>query len=203
MNKMKINRKTTRIGPLFTMVCILLLSIIPFGVCTSNVSTTRVIPAGYYLAYPFVMEEDDRLDVSFEVTLGGNLDINLWVVDSANYLRYKEGDSFYYKIKLERYVSYDFQYTAITSDTYYVIFSNTFSLFTSKTVDIDITYIPAPTFDFTTGLIIFIVLGAIAIAIYALIKHDLDSRKKREEAEKKNNKRTQSRVKKTFKAVLF
>ena len=141
---MKIIRKTTKIISLLAITYLLLLSFVPFGVCSSNVSETRVIPAGYYLAYPFTMEEDDKLDVSFEVISGGNLDINLWVVDSANYLRYADGDSFYYEFGLERYVNYDFQFKTEESDTYYVIFSNTFSLLTSKTVEIDIIYTPAP-----------------------------------------------------------
>ncbi len=181
---MKIIRKTTKIILLLTITYLLLLSFVPFGVCSSNVSETRVIPAGSYLAYSYAMKEDDKLDVSFEVTLGGNLDINLWVVDSANFLRYEDGDSFYYKFRLERYVNYDFQFKAEESDTYYVIFSNTFSIITSKTVDIDIEYTPAPTFDFSSGLIIFFVFGAVAIGIYALIKHNRESKKTNEKVGK-------------------
>jgi len=166
---MKIIRKTTKIIPLLAMGYLILLSFVPFGVCSSNVSETRVIPAGYYLAYPYAMEENDKLDVSFEVTLGGNLDINVWVVDSANFLRYEDGNSFYYKIGLERYINYDFQFKAEDSDTYYVIFSNTFSFITSKTVDIDITYTPAPVFNNILLIIMIFGIASIGIIISALI----------------------------------
>lgn len=165
---MKLIRKISKIIPLFTILYVLLFSFLPSGLGSNQISESRVIPAGSYLAYPVSMEEDDKIEVSFEVILGGNLDINVWVVDSANYLRYEDGESFYYKIGLERYVNSDFQYTAITSDTYYVIFSNTFSLITSKTVDIDIKYIPASNL-FPLPLILGLIGGLLAIGVITLL----------------------------------
>ena len=166
---MKIIRKTTKIIPLLAIGYLILISIVPLGTCSSTVSESRVIPAGHYLAYSFDLDENDKLDISFEVTLGGNLDINLWVVDSANFLLYEDGDSFYYKFRLDRYVNYDFQFKAEYSDIYYVIFSNTFSLLTSKTVNIDITYTPAPVFNLLSGLILILAVSSIIIISVIII----------------------------------
>jgi len=52
------------------------------------------VPAGYSIAYNFLIPKNAKLYISFEVISGG--DINFYVMDEVDYWKFKAGESFYY-----------------------------------------------------------------------------------------------------------
>ncbi len=93
---------------------------------------TETIPPGSYLYFMFNLNAGDILTIEFEVIAGGNKDIDLYIKNS-------NGDT------IENYgrvISGTIHFNAPYDDDFKVYFSNTFSLITSKTVEIsfDITY---------------------------------------------------------------
>ena len=74
------------------------------------------------------LDENDTINIQFEVTSGGNLDINFRLNDgSTTYLDYT------------RITSLDEDFTVPISSNYNFVFDNSFSTFTSKGVDVSIT----------------------------------------------------------------
>jgi hypothetical protein len=177
---MKNIKKVKKFILLFSLINLYLLSFISTGICENNVSQTRVIPALSYLYYSFDMQVNDKIDVDFNVIAGGNLDIDVWVVDSANYDRLSDGDSFSYLIRLERYIESNFQFEAQSNGIFYVVFSNAFSIITSKTVEIDIEFIPATVLSdfFTIFIILGVILGGVIIATVFIIRNKQLKKKK-------------------------
>ncbi|MHA1746779.1 MAG: emp24/gp25L/p24 family protein [Promethearchaeota archaeon] len=154
---------------LLGLVLIALLILSPEGMSTENVSETRVIPAGSYIVYSFEMQEGDIINVDFEVIAGDNLEINFYVVDAYNYAHLIIASSFLSQIRLLGVSKSNFQFEAQTNDTYYAVFSNTFSPIASKTVEIEIEYVQDSILD---GILIIIILGVgISIAGFVTIKN--------------------------------
>jgi hypothetical protein len=115
------------------------------------------------------MQEGDIINIDFEVIAGDNLEINLFVLDAANYARLIIGDSFHHEIRLLSVSKSDFQFKALSSEAYYVLFSNPFSPITSKTVKIEIEYVHD---SILAGILIIILIGgSISIAGFVTIKN--------------------------------
>ena len=108
----------------------------PFSVVTS-------IDAGrfYAVKFPISNEEFERgrnfvLSGTFEVTAGGSRDINAYVVDEIGYKNFDNGNNFRSFFSARRVTTDRFSIPLFRADTYYVLFSNRFSIFTDKRVDL-------------------------------------------------------------------
>jgi hypothetical protein len=167
-NELYNKKKARLLFGLLGLAFFMSLSLVPAGMSDNYVSETRVIPAGYFLAYSFEMERDDTLNVEFRVTVGGNLDIDVYVMNYANYVGLTTGDSFHYDVRLQRSVEADFQFEALTSDTYYVVFSNGLSSLTSKIVEIEIRYQPHSSLN--TVLMVLLIGGGVILIGFIVIK---------------------------------
>jgi len=84
------------------------------------------------LYFSFNLDEGDTLTIEFEVILGGNKDIDLYIENSNGVKVADYG----------RVITGTIYFNAPSYDTFRVYFSNSFSIITSKTVEIsfDITY---------------------------------------------------------------
>lgn len=102
------------------------------NVAIDNPDYTETIPAGSYLYFNIGLDVGDILTIEFEVIAGGNKDIDLYIKNSDGYTVQDYG----------RVISGTIYFTAPYDDTFSIYFSNSFSTFTSKTVEInfDITY---------------------------------------------------------------
>lgn len=103
----------------------------------TNPDYTKQINAGSYWALYTDLSYGDTWSIEFEVTAGGNKDITVYVLDEEDYNNFTADESFYYYKYYEKYQSGSFDFTAPSSDTYYIVFDNSFSTFTAKTVEIN------------------------------------------------------------------
>ena len=110
----------------------------PFSVVTS-------IDAGdfYAVKFPVTNDEFERgrnfvLSGTFEVIAGGSRDINAYVVDEIGYKNFSNGNNFKAFFSSQRVTTDRFSIRLSRADTYHVLFSNRFSIFTDKRVDLNI-----------------------------------------------------------------
>lgn len=61
-----------------------------------------------------------------------NYDINFLILDAANYENWRNNQSYRYVVRVSRSAGSSFSGTIPTSDYYYIILDNTFSIFTDK-----------------------------------------------------------------------
>jgi len=93
---------------------------------------TETISPGSALYFNFNLDAGDTLKIEFEVIAGGNKDVDFYIENSNN-------------VQIEDYgrvISGTIYFIAPSDDTFRIYFSNSFSIITSKTVEIsfDITY---------------------------------------------------------------
>jgi len=106
------------------------------GLAADVVQTFSVdIPAGsYHVRYGY-FEKGAGLIGYFEVTSGGNRDIDFFIVDSENYQKFENGKEFSCYLLHEKVTSLNWTFRVPYSDTWYVVYSNRFSIITSKHVE--------------------------------------------------------------------
>ena len=78
------------------------------------------------------------LSGNFEVIAGGSRDINAYVVDEIGYKNFYNENNFRSFFSATRVTADRFSIPLFRADTYYVLFSNRFSIFTDKRVDLNI-----------------------------------------------------------------
>lgn len=94
------------------------------------------VPAGTFQHFRFVCSQDDVLSGSFTATVGGvTNDINFYVLDSENYGKFSGYDSYTAALQYQLTGGRTWTYTIPYDDTWYVVYSNTYSWFTSKHVE--------------------------------------------------------------------
>ena len=93
-----------------------------------NPDYTETIPPGYKIYFDFDLNEGDKIRIDFEVIAGGNKDVDFYILDSEGL--YVEG------FEKQRYIKGTFYLIAPYDDIFSVYFSNSFSLITSKTIEI-------------------------------------------------------------------
>lgn len=103
----------------------------------TNPDYTIQIDAGNFWALYNDLSYGDTWSIEFEVTAGANKDITVYVLDEENYNNFAALESFSYYKYYEKYQSGSFDFTAPSSDAYYIVFDNSFSTFTAKTVEIN------------------------------------------------------------------
>jgi len=122
----------------FTLSAIIFLNLCnPIALALTSPDYTKQINAGSYWALYTDLSYGDTWSIEFEVTAGGNKDITVYVLDEEDYNNFAADESFSYYKYYEKYHSGSFDFTAPSSDTYYVIFDNSFSTFTAKTVEVN------------------------------------------------------------------
>ena len=90
------------------------------------------VSAGSYHARYAYRSEGTGLMGSFRVTSGN--DITFYIVDSDNYNKLKNGEQFECYLLHEKVGSLKWKFRVPYSDTWYIIFDNTYSIITSKHV---------------------------------------------------------------------
>ncbi|MGQ4876284.1 MAG: hypothetical protein ACP6IY_19660 [Promethearchaeia archaeon] len=155
----------------------------------NNPDYTVDIAVDEYFVIKADLSENDIWEIEFEVTSGGNLKIDFYLVDSYNFERYVNDQSFSVK-KVYQGTTYAlFNYTIPYDDYYYAIFDNPATFVNTKTVQIKsaISYYEENTDYFYKGttsysypyLLIFggiLLVGIIIGLIIAVVKK---SKKKR------------------------
>ena len=146
------------------------------SIAIDNPDYIEIIGPGNAIYFSFNLEEYDELFIEFEVTAGANKDIDFYILNSENYDKWMNSESFSYYIFRSRAVYATIDFIAPDDDTFYVIFSNSFSIITSKTVEIDFTIISSS--DTANGVEIlsiflvwpfFIIISIVIIILISLI----------------------------------
>ena len=83
---------------------------------------TRAFPTG------------SELMINFEVTSGGNLDVNFWITTEWEYYKWKADETSKSFIYRDRASSFSQKWGPTNNDPLYFVFDNSFSTITSKTV---------------------------------------------------------------------
>lgn len=96
--------------------------------------TVSALSYNYYSLYG--LEKNEWIRGSFQVNEGGNLDIDFYLMDKANFDKYAAGQPFDYIVYAEKVTTYLFATTISEEGTYYLVFDNTFSIIASKTVSL-------------------------------------------------------------------
>lgn len=131
------------VGVRFIGMCVVLLvfvgvvvSVLPVGVAADYVETFSVdVSALGYRAYSLYCEKDTGLIGYFEVTSGGNKDIDFFIVDSENYEKFTNLQEFTCYCLHEKVTSLSWIFETPYADTWYIVFDNSFSLLTVKHVE--------------------------------------------------------------------
>ena len=107
----------------------------PYDVPQSSniISESFTVPVGeaYRTA---TLIEGDLININFEVTSGGNLDVDFLVMDELNYFKWKADESYSAQVSLSRATSYDNNVTIPHNATWYFVWDNSFSWITQKGV---------------------------------------------------------------------
>ncbi|MDO8055729.1 MAG: hypothetical protein Q6361_02605 [Candidatus Hermodarchaeota archaeon] len=121
-----------------TLIMALMLTVPPIRadwvfVTTTYDGTFVIDPGGWFIVYAD-RAEGYKAAFDLEVIAGGNRDIDFFICDEENYDLWSSGyTASVYKLH-ENVVSYSSDFTYPHSDTWYFVFSNTFSVISSKTV---------------------------------------------------------------------
>jgi hypothetical protein len=142
-----------------------------------NPDYIEVIVPGEAIFFPFDLTQNNILKIEFEVTDGGNKDVDFYILDSENYDKWNNSESFTYLVFRNRALYANINFIVPNNGTFYVIFSNSFSIITSKTVEIDFTINPESIngVDFPlalVSLILIISIGVIVVLITLIIKYN-------------------------------
>lgn len=122
-----------------------------------------------------------QLGIHFEVTSGGNLDVDFFVADDTNYWKWRAGETASVYLSRTRITTLDVNWTVPESDTWYFVWDNSFSIITSKGVTAQITrywteienrevtdYRPLIESQYAYVGIIILLVG-VAVTVYGLI----------------------------------
>jgi len=132
--------------------------------------------------------------IDFDVTAGGNLDIDFFIVDSENFQNMENGYSFTaYNIQ-DRVTTYSGYFEFPYADTWYFVFDNTFSIITTKTVQVQMDLyqwqdpttppgttpttpggyygLPPSTIGLIAGLVIVVIVVVAIVVTYALRRRE-------------------------------
>ena len=96
---------------------------------TTIVNWDGAVQAGYYIYWTSYIPAGYRVSGSFSVDAH---DINFLILDAANYENWRNNRSYRALVGIYRSAGSSFSATTLTSDTYYIILDNTYSLFTDK-----------------------------------------------------------------------
>ncbi|MDH5782701.1 MAG: emp24/gp25L/p24 family protein [Candidatus Bathyarchaeota archaeon] len=137
-------RKIVGLGVFIIVVGIVLLAssliIVPFAttkpieVEKSNywLNASFIVSAGTHQARDGWISNGTKLGINFEVTSGGNLDVDFFVADETNYWKWRAGETADVYLSRSRATSLDVNWTVPYNDTWYFVWDNSFSWITAK-----------------------------------------------------------------------
>ena len=94
---------------------------------------TISVSPGHY-TQSATLTEGRSIHIDFEVTSGGNLDIDFFVADEVNYYKWKSGEVASVYLSRSRITSLETDWTVPYSDKWHFVYDNSFSWITSKTI---------------------------------------------------------------------
>jgi hypothetical protein len=155
---------------LATSTAILLLVAIPvLPIQAQNTDFEVEINAGEFYYARFVCSTDDVLSGDFTATVGGvDNDVDFFVFDSENYANFQGLESYTAALEYQKTAGRSWSFTVPYDDTWYVVYSNAYSWFTSKHVEGYHNLVPAETLAaqmMNTG----IALSIVGVGGFALI----------------------------------
>lgn len=123
------------------ILCFLFLFYTVDSVAIDNPDYVKDIPAGGRWMFGSYLSTRAELTVEFEVIEGGNKDIDIYIIDSENHDKLIQGYDFTYIKYYQRVISGTIGFTPEEDGNYWFVFDNTFSIFTSKIVEIKATVV--------------------------------------------------------------
>ncbi|MHA1372610.1 MAG: emp24/gp25L/p24 family protein, partial [Promethearchaeota archaeon] len=104
--------------------------------CLENPDYVVTINAGAYKAYYFHLDVNDSIYIEFEVTSGGNKEIDAYLFRSSEFSKFAQSQSFSYIYYLNRYTLGSIFYNSSFNDTYYFVLDNSVTIWYDKTIEI-------------------------------------------------------------------
>ena len=130
------------------------------------------VPVLSWYYFSFTAAANQKIVFDFTVTAGGNLDIDFFICDETNYNVWSSGGVASVYMRRDRTVSLSDEFTLPSGGRWYIVFSNVFSLISTKTVSasIDLYYWEpmGPTY-WNTVIMASIVVVIIVITIVVII----------------------------------
>lgn len=105
--------------------------------------TLEIEPNNYSYIKFYSLDVSDQLSVEVEVIAGGNNLVDIYLVDSANFQRYQDGQSYSAKVAHQGVSYVNFDYTIIYFGSYYLIISNPATFIYVKTVEVKTSIVKA------------------------------------------------------------
>jgi len=105
--------------------------------------TLEIEPNSYSYIKFYSLDVSDQLSVEVEVIAGGNNLVDIYLVDSANFQRYQDGQSYSAKVAHQGVSYVNFDYTIIYFGSYYLIISNPATFIYVKTVEVKTSIVKA------------------------------------------------------------
>ncbi|MFX1564291.1 MAG: emp24/gp25L/p24 family protein [Promethearchaeota archaeon] len=127
-----------------------------------------VNPLSHHYIYAYFYE-GQKVHINIECTAGGNKDIDFYIFDQENYALWSSGYTAYADAIHQRIVSWSGEFQFPDSGFWYFVFSNWFSLTSTKTVQMTIDlYQWQDTFLILliAGTVILVVVGVIAVVVF-------------------------------------
>lgn len=119
------------------ILCFLFLFCMVDSVAIDNPDyTLEISPNDYSYIKFYSLDVSDQLNVEVEVIAGGNNLIDIYLVDSANFQKYQDGQSFSAKVAHQGVSYVNFDYTITYFGSYYLILSNPATFICVKTVEV-------------------------------------------------------------------
>jgi hypothetical protein len=139
---------------------------------TNTYDGTFVVDPGSWHSLYAYREAGYKADFDLEVLAGGNQDIDFFICDQGNYTLWSSGYTAWVYVRHDNVVSYDGEFVFPYSSTWHFVFSNTFSVVSSKTVQFTCDLYQWQTFPAFPGILPIVVIGigiTIAVCIVGII----------------------------------
>jgi hypothetical protein len=174
--------QNSRVSFLLILIIILdsLFCFLPTVQATPTVDDSYTLLGGYSTAFGMNMNASDILNVEYNVVSGGDLDIDVYIMNSEAYDNFAVGKDFSAYVTYLGESSLTFNFTAPEKQVYSVVFSNSESQITSKVVEIKITYYPHLASNnsdiWWIALLIVALIGGIAFVVVKFVIHPYNLR---------------------------
>ncbi len=146
----------------------------PIVYAIDNPDYVKDIDAGHRWMLGFDLTTKYELSLEFEVVEGGNKDVNIYLVDSENYDKLIQGRDFTYIKSYNRAVSGIIFFIPEEDGKYWFVFDNTFSVFTTKRVEVkyDYSYIGGsqlPEDTTNSNIISYLIIGGFVLILVVIV----------------------------------
>ncbi|MFW9857113.1 MAG: zinc-ribbon domain-containing protein [Candidatus Thorarchaeota archaeon] len=148
-----------------SLIMIFFSSILPVN--AAEIDETITISAGTHRGYSFNVNYDNVV-ITLKIEVRSGNDINVYVMDEANYNTWKDGGSATGYLSRQKIGSFTTDVTLGAKGRYYIVLDNTYSIITSKSVYIFMEVKSGGNLDllFVGGLIVLILIGISAFIFW-------------------------------------